>query len=288
MKKDLEPDLRTMDLDGTVLPYLHYPGDGPPVVLVHATGFFPWLWHPISRSLAGEFEVIAPFFCGHRPADPQDGGLPWGLLARDLTALCDGLALERPFFAGHSMGGTVATLAAAGRPDRVRGMVLIEPIFLPRELYGKRIGVEMHPLASRAVSRRNHWADRAEARDYLREKSLFEPWDPEMFELYLCHGLQPAEGGGLELTCPPQQEAALFMGSMHSDPWPLFSRVGCPVKVVEGEKSFNRGHVDLEKAASTFPRGTFHLFEGVGHMVPMERPRETGRLIQDFFAIQDC
>jgi len=252
------------------------------LVLLHATGFLPWLWHPIARALAGEFTVLAPYFCDHRDAAPEDGGLRWRQLAEDLRLFCQRLHLEAPLMAGHSMGGTVATLAAAADPGLASGLVLIEPIFLPRELYRFRIDVAQHPLASKSIRRRNHWSDADEAKAYLRGKSLFADWDEEMLDLYVRHGMVAAPSGGLELACHPRREASLFMGGVHLDPWPLLARVACPVLVVEGGKSGNRGHIDLEKAASAFPRGTFLRVPDAGHLIPMERPGETARIIRSF------
>lgn len=284
MNTTREPDIQTVDIGDAEIQYLHYPGRGPTVVLLHATGFLPWLWHPIGRELADTFTVIAPYFCDHRRASPEDGGLHWALLAEDLLRLSDRLEIEAPLLAGHSMGGTVVTLAAARRPGWARRMVLIEPIFLPAEFYRLDIDVEMHPLAAKSIRRRNHWSDAAEARAYLREKPLFAAWDDEMLDLYLRYGMVTADGGGLELACPPRREASLFMGGVHTDPWPVLDRVDCPVQVVEGENSANRAHIDLEAAAARFAQGTFTRVPEAGHLIPMERPRETVRLLRGFFS----
>ncbi|RLB97492.1 MAG: alpha/beta hydrolase [Deltaproteobacteria bacterium] len=283
MKQGLKPENNTVDIGDAEIQYLSYPGGGPPLVLLHATGFLPWLWHPIARALAGEFTILAPYFCDPREAAPEDGGLRWQQLAEDLRLFCQRLQLEAPLMVGHSMGGTVATLAVAADPGLASGLVLIEPIFLPSEFYCLQIDVEQHPLASKSIRRRNHWADADEARAYLRGKALFADWDDEILDLYVRHGMVGAEAGGLELSCHPRREAALFMGGGHLDPWPLLERVSCPVLVVEGEKSGNRGHIDLEKAASMFPRGRFMQVAGAGHLIPMERPRETARIIEAFY-----
>ena len=135
MTADRQPEIRTQNIGDADIEYLYYPGEGPPLILLHATGFLPWLWHPIARSLAGPFTVLAPYFCKHRKAAPEEGGIHWQRLSEDLLALSDGLGLDSPLMVGHSMGGTVMTLAAAARPGWARGMVLIEPIFLPSEFY---------------------------------------------------------------------------------------------------------------------------------------------------------
>ena len=84
--------------------YVSYGGDGPPLVFLHATGFLPWLWHPLARDLADSYRIFAPYFCDHREARPETGGLSWVTLADDLFRFCEGLRLEKPFLVGHSMG----------------------------------------------------------------------------------------------------------------------------------------------------------------------------------------
>lgn len=280
------PATRTADIGDIALGYLEWGGAGPPLLLLHATGFHPWLWHPVARELAGKFRVIAPYFCSGRQADPEDGGMSWRLLAEDLAGFCRSLDIEKPFAAGHSMGGAVLTIAGGAPGLSFSGMVLIEPIFLPADYYGISIGVGDHPLASRSIKRRNFWENESDIRDYLESKSFFRRWDREVLDLYAQHGFVPSHPFGFELACSPQQEAALFMGSMAENPWPLMSGITCPVWVCEGEVSENRGFVNLQKAVETFPAGEYVPIEGAGHLIPMEQPSTVLSVIQHF--VKDC
>jgi len=280
---DILPEVLSQDIGDAQLQYLSYPGDGSTIVMLHATGFQPWLWHPIARELAGRFRVIAPYFCDHRVFDPEEGGLSWLVLADDLAAFTGRLGLEAPLIVGHSMGATVATIAEVLEGPIASRMVLIEPIFLPSGLYDFEITVEQHPLASRSIRRRSEWRDTAEAREYLRARKLFMDWDEEMLELYLEHGMTQAENGALTLACQPGREAALFMGSMVKDPWPLLDKISCPVLLVEGANSENKEVIDLARAASMIPGAELRAIEGAGHLVPMEKPRELLALIKEFF-----
>jgi lipase len=277
------PEILAQDIGGVDLQYLDYPGDGPTVIMLHATGFQPWLWHPIARELARDFRVIAPYFCDHRVADPEEGGLSWLVLADDLASFVERMGLEKPLMVGHSMGGTVATIAEVLEGPIAGRMVLIEPIFLPEEIYDLEITVEEHPLASRSIRRRSEWGDEEEARDYLRSRKLFEDWDDEVLELYLEHGMTQAENGALTLACQPGREAALFMGSNAKDPWPLLEDITCPVLLVEGADSENKQVIDLTRAAALIPDAELRAVEGAGHLVPMEKPREVLALIREFF-----
>jgi pimeloyl-ACP methyl ester carboxylesterase len=242
----------------------------------------PWLWHPLARELAGSYRIFSPYFCDHRETDPENGGLGWMTLAEDLSRFCEGLNLEKPFLVGHSMGATVSMMANATDGLPAAGMVLIEPILLPSEFYQLHISVEQHPFAAKAIRRTNFWRDRDEANAYLHSRALFEGWDEEVLGLYLRYGIT-GEDGGLRLTCSPRREAALFMGGVQYDPWPLLPRISCPVLILEGEKSYNRELIDQSRISSLIPNCTHHQVEGAGHLLPMEKPREATHLIGEFF-----
>ncbi|MCD6584507.1 MAG: alpha/beta hydrolase, partial [Desulfobacteraceae bacterium] len=133
--KGNEPVLKSVDIGDTSLQYLSYEGNGPTLIFMHATGFLPWLWHPIARKLTDSFKIISPYFCDHRSADSEKGGLDWLLLAEDLTKFCKCLEIKSPFMVGHSMGGAVITIAGGQFGLSIEKLLLIEPIFLPREFY---------------------------------------------------------------------------------------------------------------------------------------------------------
>jgi pimeloyl-ACP methyl ester carboxylesterase len=281
---DSRPAAVSVSVGDVDIPYLAYESsEGPPLVLLHATGFNPWLWHPVARELKNRFQVYCPYFCDHREADPEAGGMDWLVLGRDLHDFCETLDLEDPYLVGHSMGGAVSAIAAGHFGLAPSSMVLIEPILLPRGAYAERIRVEEHPLAGKAIKRRNHWEGRDEARRYLFSKPLFRNWAPEVLELYFSHGFVESDEGGLTLTCPPVMEAALFMGSMGFDPWPALSSVACPVLVLEGEQTENKGFIDYKAVSAAFPEGTYREVPGAGHLIPMEMPKQTAEYIRSFF-----
>jgi lipase len=277
------PQICAQNIGDAELSYLLYEGGGPPLIFLHATGFLPWLWHPLARDLASNYRIIAPSFCEHRDTDPESGGLSWSTLAEDTVRLCSALQLEKPFLVGHSMGATVHLIAHTLYGLKAAGMILIEPILLPTEYYQGRMSVDEHPFAAKAIRRTNFWHNRDEAMTYLRSRSLFQAWDDEILELYIRYGMTRGENGGLQLACSPQREAALFMGGRQYDPWSLLPKVSCPVLLVEGEKSEMAGFIDLARIQSLILGCKHHLVKDAGHLIPMERPREVARIIREFF-----
>lgn len=276
------PELEAQDVGGAKLPYLHYPGNETKTVFCHATGFLPWLWHPVIEKLDFNDSVWAPYICNYRGEDPHDGGLRWDTIARDLYSFCNARGIDSPLMIGHSMGATVSAIAAALFDIKPRGMILIEPILLPEEFYGLDINVEDHPLASKSIKRISHWKSTDEASSYLNSRPLFSDWDQDVLELYKSYGMEKLPAGDVKLACAPQSEAALFMGGMSRNPWPLLARISCPVLVIEGGKSPNIGLVDIPRAVSLLPRGTYAGVPDAGHLIPMQKPAEIAALINDF------
>jgi lipase len=281
--KNINPLIKKCDLGDAQIQYLHYPSGGPDLILLHATGFLSWLWHPIASRLAGTFNIIVPDFHSYRTRDPEQGGLSWKLLSDDIYKLSGILGLKNPYITGHSMGGTVAVLCAALHDLNPKKMLLIEPIFLPEITYSIKITVQQHPLASKSINRKNSWKDREEAFSYIKNRKLFNKWNDDMIDLYIKYGFTAGTDGSLALTCSPSNEASLFMGSTAVNPWPLLHEIKCPLLVLEGEESENKTFVDIKRAVSLFKYGEYLEIKKAGHLIPMEQPEAISSLMQKFF-----
>lgn len=85
---------------------------------------------------------------GRSPLDDPERVTTAGSLS-DLEALLDGLALERPMLAGHSLAAHMVALFTATRPGRVRALVLANPgpplLAELREPFGKEMASRRPP-----------------------------------------------------------------------------------------------------------------------------------------------
>jgi pimeloyl-ACP methyl ester carboxylesterase len=276
------PPLKMQDVGGAELPYLYYEGGTPQILFAHATGFLPWLWHPIIEDLTPPNQAWVPYICNYRDCDPEKGGLAWDIIAKDLSVLCSAQNIKNHVAVGHSMGATVLTIAAASLGMQPRAMILIEPIFLPEEFYSMDIKLKDHPLAAQSIKRKNSWKDENAALEYLKSKLLFAGWDEQILQFYLKYGMEKQQEGELKLACSPRNEAAMFMGGRSTNPWPLIKKLTCPVLVVEGEKSSNKEFVDLPRAISLLRDGRYKSVPDAGHLIPMQKPQEVAKLIKEF------
>jgi pimeloyl-ACP methyl ester carboxylesterase len=111
-------------------------GDGRPVVLLHGlTATRRYVVMGSKNLERSGHHVVAYDARGHgtsAPA-PDPDAYRYEDLVGDLLAVLDGRGLDRAVLAGASMGAHTAVAFALAHPERVAGLVLATPAFLPGE-----------------------------------------------------------------------------------------------------------------------------------------------------------
>lgn len=272
-------------------------GHGPVVHLAHANGFPPGTYHPLAETLTDHpstgsgrrYHVIGlpsrPLWPGSQPRSAPD----WHPLADDLTLGLDTLGLKGIVGVGHSIGGVLTLWAATRRPDIFRAVVLIDPVILPpARLWTVRLlrllGFRRRlPLVEGALRRRQTWPSRHACYEHYRGKPLFATWPNASLRAYVEAGTRERDDGQVELVYPPEWEAHIF-ATTPTDVWRAVPRLRTPALVIRGEHSniFRpESQVWMERLV---PQVRFVVVPNAGHLVPMERPAETGAAIRDFLA----
>jgi pimeloyl-ACP methyl ester carboxylesterase len=105
-------------------------GNGHPIVLLHGFVNSSALWDDTIAAFQHDYRLYAPDLPGHGHSPPR---LPWKLreVAEIVAAWLQALEAEPTTFIGHSMGGALAMLLAATRPELVHRLVLVNPVGLP-------------------------------------------------------------------------------------------------------------------------------------------------------------
>jgi pimeloyl-ACP methyl ester carboxylesterase len=104
-------------------------GSGPAVVLLHSSGSSGRQWDALAETLKSRFRLHAVDLYGHGATPPWSGDRPLTLF--DEAALVEPLLAAHPegvHLVGHSYGGAVALKLALRHADRVRSLVLYEPV----------------------------------------------------------------------------------------------------------------------------------------------------------------
>jgi len=269
---------------GVDLHYLEWPGDGPPLVLLHATGLLAALWAPVAARLAARFHVYALDFPGHGDSARPARTWRWEAFADDACTFIDALGLARPRVMGHSMGATVAALLAAHHPDVVERLVLVEPVVMAPEVIGREILQPGVPTAAATRRRRAVWPDRASMVASYQGRGPFAHWEPALLDLYAAEGAADRADGQVELKCPPELEARMYYERSFLEIWPALRAVACPTLLVYGTEPRPYPRAPAEQVQAAIPGARIAHVAGTGHFLPQEQPAALAELVEPFLA----
>ena len=103
-------------------------GGGLPVVLLHSCAGSASQWSAQLGHLRPQRRAVALDWRGHgRSGNPADGDYSFTAMAADVAEAADRLGIGRFVLVGHSAGGLVSLQSAAEHPERVAGLLLVDP-----------------------------------------------------------------------------------------------------------------------------------------------------------------
>ncbi len=273
------PSRQTLALDQGGVSQLVWESDKPLLHFAHATGFNAETYRTLLSPLTNNFRAVASDARGHGSTTlPSKPGMArgWKIFRDDLIAILDRVAPQGAVLAGHSMGGAVSLMAAAARPDKVKALVLVEPVLMPRSLWWRtmltRFGLRSGEpgLAERALKRRDVFPSPEMAATAYRRRGAFRTWPEEVMIDYIKGGFEPVEGG-FRLRCAPAWESECF----RSTPFGvsrLVERLGCPLTIIHGEYASTSSQGELAIIGRLYPQTRIVAQKGATHFLPMEYP----------------
>ena len=100
--------------------------DTPPILFVHGLAGSAHQWEPLMRKLPASQRAAALSLRGHGESSTA---LDYSIsaLSEDIQAAADALDFDHYLLVAHSLGATVATAHAAEHPERVAGLLLVDP-----------------------------------------------------------------------------------------------------------------------------------------------------------------
>ncbi len=272
------PRTRLIDLKarGGAMAALDFGDPGRPVdiVFVHANGFNARTYRTILAPLAEDLRILAVDQRGHgRSTLPAEtvGRTSWNGLRDDLLALLQTLDLNDVVLAGHSMGGTACVLAQALAADRVRRVVLFDPVVMPAAGPVDPEQLSNSPLVQGALRRRSVFPDKAAVVSAYTGRGAFRTWDGAMLADYVADGFREREDGQVELSCAPEWEASNFASHAH-DTWGAFEQAKVPIRILRAEEGSTCREDPKLDALVAAGRIEVETIAGTSHFLPMERP----------------
>jgi pimeloyl-ACP methyl ester carboxylesterase len=252
-------------------------GSGAPsVVLLHGWPGFSVDYRDVLPLVARHARAVAPDFFGFGGSDvplgPPEEIADEAAFADDVIDLVDALGLEPPVLVGHDVGSAVAAAVARRAPDRMRGLVLMNPT---HPLIGDK---RWQPHAQQeAWYQHFHLLPLAEALIDGRRRAV---------ELYLGHfyahwaGSKPIGRELFASVVDAYARPGAFAASLawyraraaHRERRQPFAPVELPTIALWGDRDPMRPLDHREGFEQAFPRSQSRVLAGVGHFVPIEAP----------------
>ncbi|MBI1294398.1 alpha/beta fold hydrolase [bacterium] len=257
---------------GLALNVRHWPGDGPPFVLLHGLASNARTWDGVAQTLAqAGHAVYAVDQRGHGRSDKPDTGYDFATVTEDLALLLDALALDAPFVAGQSWGGNVVLAFGAAYPNRARGLCFVDGGFLdlqerPENTWA-RISVDLRPpnlLGTPAESLRQ------------RMRTYHPDWPDAGIEATL-NNFEILADGTIRPRLTMERHMEILRALWEQRPCDLYGKVTAPVVICPATSSSSpewseRKRVQVAAAAESLARVTVHWFEETDHDIHVQKP----------------
>ena len=242
-------------------------GAGPAVILVHGFPLDGAMWSGVARALAPKFRVLKPDLPGR---GNTDAAAPGGIAgyADFLEVLLAGLPAPVGI-AGFSFGGYITLELMKRRPEKVRGLALVDT----------RASAD-DPLAR---------AKRDETISAVRANGVRPVVETMPGKL-----LSPESVGRPDLLervqrmiarqKPETVEADLVAMRERPDSTASLPEITVPTIVIVGSEDVLTPPADSEAMAGAIPGARLVTVPGAGHLTPMERPRAVAEALGEFFS----
>jgi pimeloyl-ACP methyl ester carboxylesterase len=247
---------------------LHRGGRGGPVPLVYlhsAQGEVPGL--AMLEELAGTRQVVAPLFPGFGASEGLEHIDDIEDAAFHILDILDRLELRTCDIVGLSLGGWMAAELSVRWPDRVRRMVLVNPVGLyvkgapiteifgraPSELADELFADKGHPIAQLM-----HAMDGMDA-------------DPSQIPFELVRPILQAQAATAKVGWNPYLHDPKLYGRL--------GRISALTLIVHARKDGIVPRAHAEAYASAIPGAKLTDLDGAAHLAPLERPDEVAALV---------
>lgn len=233
---------------------------GMPVLFVHGNGSDKSVWDAQLAHLSGKRRVVALDLRGFGRSDLRDGaGLGVPAFASDIDAVANALKLDRFVLVGHSFGGAVVTSYAGTHPDRVAGVLYVDPA---------------GDLSRTPREKLQGWLDNV---DKDTDYTYSVQWFHQILE-----GAAPGVGEKVLASLQASRHAA-FAGAIHGlvdyDPVPDLQAFHGPRLTVIRES--NDTPSSLQNLVPDLPA---EKVTGTSHWLMMDKPQELNRILDEFLA----
>ena len=250
----------TITHNGVKLAYDSRGKGRPAFVFIHGWTCDRSFFAPQAKYFARRHRVVSVDLRGHGQSDKPQGPYPISNYADDIAFLIDTLRLGKVIAVGHSMGGITALQLAADHPNKVAGIVMVDPapFVFPPELRTAFDGMVA------AIEAGNQ-----EPRRQFVEKNLFLPTsDRKLVEDVLA----------VMMAAPSHVAADAMRGILAFEGPAVAARCKVPALHLAATARLNPPHL----MSQWLPTVVHGWTVGAGHFNQLEVPDQVNSMIEGF------
>lgn len=124
------PLRQTLSKSDIQLSYLEWHQGQEPLLLLHGLADNALVWSSLGDYLAADYHIVAPDMRGHGESSKPQEDYSFESAIADLEALMDRLGWSSAHVVSHSWTGKLAAIWARQHPERLRSIILVDPIFI--------------------------------------------------------------------------------------------------------------------------------------------------------------
>jgi pimeloyl-ACP methyl ester carboxylesterase len=255
-------------------------GDGPVLLLIHGIAGTLENWQAVIAPLARHYTVVAPDLPGHGGSAPSAGDYSLGALATGLRDLLVALGHERATLVGHSLGGGIAMQFTYQFPEMTERLVLVSSGGLGPEVSALLRAAAL-PGADQFIAVTAALGNNVGTR-IARGLGML--------------GLRPSTdvavvAGGYASLVDSDRRAAFLAtlggvigtgGQLIHAGDRLYLADGMPVQIIWGDRDPIIPVKHALSAREAMPGSQLEIFEGVGHLPPLEAPEHFVAVLERF------
>ena len=222
-----EPQMMRAKGDGLEIQLAVWEGRGPAILCVHGLTANCRCWDTIAQSLAPDCRVLAVDLRGRGFSDKPATGYSVEHHVRDLNCLMDDLALERVVLLGHSLGGYISLALAAGHPQRVAGLIMVDAGGDLSQEQWDRIDSAIRPAVERLDK---IFPSTEEFLGLMKQAPFLQPWC-DTIETYFRYDLTES-AHGVRSRIDPAHIREEMANKRSSGSAVYFGGLSCPVLIL--------------------------------------------------------
>jgi len=250
------------------LAYLERGQSGPTVVCLHGIGGDASSFAPQLEGLSGACRVVSVSLPGYAGSDALDD-VSFEALSAALLGFLDGRGLAKAHLCGHSIGGMIAIDLACRAPHRVASLALIGTT--------SAFGGRDETFKDRFVAARLKPLDDGHT---LRE--LAPRFVPEITGKAASQAVLDAAIRTMAAV-PEATYREIIRCLVTFNRRDDLMSVSAPACLIAGEEDQNAPARTMARMAEGMTHVDFHQIPGAGHLINLEAPEETNRILHAFY-----